>query len=127
MTDIYFTRVTKDAEFTFPYLLEKWPYGNLKGRITLRTSLGRFLFLGWDNYECMFNGFCWDIYGDHVVSCAGIIGIKHRHNVVRDALVESIFVRRFQLVRKLISGWMGEELEEDTVTLLKQIQKFSMA
>ncbi|GJT32155.1 hypothetical protein Tco_0922574 [Tanacetum coccineum] len=29
-----------------------------------------------------------DIYGDHVVSCAGIIGIKHRHNVVRDTLVD---------------------------------------
>ena len=29
-----------------------------------------------------------DIYGDHSVSCAGIIGIKHRHNVVRDTLVD---------------------------------------
>nr|GEV97074.1 hypothetical protein [Tanacetum cinerariifolium] len=25
---------------------------------------------------------------DHAVSCAGIIGIKHRHNVVRDTLVD---------------------------------------
>ena len=32
--------------------------------------------------------FVGDIYGDHVVSCAGIIGIKHRHNVVRDTLVD---------------------------------------
>ncbi|GJZ87282.1 hypothetical protein Tco_0658892 [Tanacetum coccineum] len=32
--------------------------------------------------------FAGDIYGDHVVSCAGIIGIKHRHNVVRDTLVD---------------------------------------
>nr|GEX68478.1 ABC transporter A family member 9-like [Tanacetum cinerariifolium] len=31
----------------------------------------------------VFNG---DVYGDHVVSCAGIVGIKHRHNVVRDTL-----------------------------------------
>ncbi|GKD89364.1 putative reverse transcriptase domain-containing protein [Tanacetum coccineum] len=31
--------------------------------------------------------FVGDIYGDHAVSCAGIIGIKHRHNVVRDTLV----------------------------------------
>ncbi|GJW29739.1 hypothetical protein Tco_0046614 [Tanacetum coccineum] len=30
----------------------------------------------------------WDIYGDHVVSCAGIIGIKQRHNVVHDTLVD---------------------------------------
>ncbi|GJW05117.1 hypothetical protein Tco_1563973 [Tanacetum coccineum] len=33
----------------------------------------------------VFNG---DIYGDHIVSCAGIIDIKHRHNVVRDTLVD---------------------------------------
>ncbi|GKF26092.1 hypothetical protein Tco_0081986 [Tanacetum coccineum] len=32
-----------------------------------------------------------DIYGDHVVSCADIIGIKHRHNVVRDTLVDICF------------------------------------
>ncbi|GJT36956.1 hypothetical protein Tco_0936821 [Tanacetum coccineum] len=32
--------------------------------------------------------FVGDIYGDHVVSCAGVIGIKHRHNVVRDTLVD---------------------------------------
>nr|GEV61614.1 hypothetical protein [Tanacetum cinerariifolium] len=29
-----------------------------------------------------------DIYGDHVVSCTGIVGIKHRHNIVRDTLVD---------------------------------------
>ncbi|GJS70528.1 hypothetical protein Tco_0703369 [Tanacetum coccineum] len=32
--------------------------------------------------------FVGDIYGDHAVSCAGIIGIKHRHNIVRDTLVD---------------------------------------
>nr|GEY59793.1 hypothetical protein [Tanacetum cinerariifolium] len=32
--------------------------------------------------------FVGDIYGDHTVSCAGIIGIKHRHNLVRDTLVD---------------------------------------
>ncbi|GJX32555.1 hypothetical protein Tco_0242410 [Tanacetum coccineum] len=35
--------------------------------------------------------FAGDIYGDHDVSCAGIIGIKHRHNVVRDTLVDICF------------------------------------
>ncbi|GKB09338.1 hypothetical protein Tco_0837650, partial [Tanacetum coccineum] len=35
--------------------------------------------------------FAGDIYGDNVVSCAGIIGIKHRHNVVRDTLVDICF------------------------------------
>ena len=29
-----------------------------------------------------------DIFGDHAVSCAGMVGIKHRHNVVRDTLVD---------------------------------------
>nr|GEV87896.1 hypothetical protein [Tanacetum cinerariifolium] len=32
--------------------------------------------------------FTGDIYGDYVVSCTGIIGIKHRHNIVRDTLVD---------------------------------------
>ncbi|GKE82810.1 hypothetical protein Tco_1552810 [Tanacetum coccineum] len=32
--------------------------------------------------------FARDIYGDHVVSCDEIIGIKHRHNVVCDTLVD---------------------------------------
>ncbi|GKD61502.1 hypothetical protein Tco_1299011, partial [Tanacetum coccineum] len=35
--------------------------------------------------------FTGDIYGDHAVSCAGIIGIKHQHNVVRDTLVDICF------------------------------------
>ncbi|GKE35848.1 hypothetical protein Tco_1455170, partial [Tanacetum coccineum] len=28
------------------------------------------------------------LYKDHVVSCAGIVGIKRRHNAVRDTLVD---------------------------------------
>ncbi|GJZ32696.1 hypothetical protein Tco_0578132 [Tanacetum coccineum] len=32
--------------------------------------------------------FAGDIYGDHTVSCASIIGIKHCHNLVRDTLVD---------------------------------------
>ncbi|GJW10091.1 hypothetical protein Tco_1575918 [Tanacetum coccineum] len=35
--------------------------------------------------------FIGDIYGDHVVSCTGIIGIKYRHNIVRDTLVDICF------------------------------------
>ncbi|GJS27314.1 hypothetical protein Tco_0487934 [Tanacetum coccineum] len=35
--------------------------------------------------------FTGDIYGDHAVSCAGIIGIKHQHNAVRDTLVDICF------------------------------------
>nr|GEV92316.1 hypothetical protein [Tanacetum cinerariifolium] len=32
--------------------------------------------------------FAGDIYGGHAVSCAGIIGIKHLHNAMRDTLVD---------------------------------------
>nr|GEV78183.1 reverse transcriptase domain-containing protein [Tanacetum cinerariifolium] len=35
--------------------------------------------------------FTGDIYGDHVVSCTCIIGIKHRHNAMRDTLVNIYF------------------------------------
>ncbi|GJZ44555.1 hypothetical protein Tco_0591810 [Tanacetum coccineum] len=35
--------------------------------------------------------FTGDIYRDHDVSCAGNIGIKDRHNVVRDILVDIYF------------------------------------
>ncbi|GKC41729.1 hypothetical protein Tco_1059451 [Tanacetum coccineum] len=35
--------------------------------------------------------FAWDIYGDHAVLCAGIVGIKHQHNLVHDTLVHICF------------------------------------
>ncbi|GKC92955.1 hypothetical protein Tco_1158397 [Tanacetum coccineum] len=35
--------------------------------------------------------FAADIYGDYDVSCDGIVGIKHRHNIVRDTLVDICF------------------------------------
>ncbi|GKD44422.1 hypothetical protein Tco_1269067, partial [Tanacetum coccineum] len=50
--------------------------------------------------------FAGDIYGDHVVSCTGIIGIKHRHNVVRDTLVE-ICYRSGILADMLLYSWDG--------------------
>ncbi|GKA75156.1 hypothetical protein Tco_0781534 [Tanacetum coccineum] len=44
-----------------------------------------------------FRVFAGDIYGDHVVSYTGIIGIKHRHNVMRDTLVDICYRSGFQL------------------------------
>nr|GEX93077.1 hypothetical protein [Tanacetum cinerariifolium] len=41
--------------------------------------------------EACFKVYAGDIYGDHVVSCASIIGIKHRHNIVRDTLVDIFY------------------------------------
>ncbi|GKB25017.1 hypothetical protein Tco_0864418 [Tanacetum coccineum] len=101
--------------------------------------------------------FAGDIYGDHAVSCVGIIGIKHRHNVVRDTLVDICYRsgisagkevdigldggrdKPLRPVVMLFYSWDGGldvffhflsslgELEVDAITLLKRIRKFSMA
>ncbi|GJX84310.1 hypothetical protein Tco_0335084 [Tanacetum coccineum] len=47
-----------------------------------------------------------DIYGYHDVSCVGIISIKHRHNVVRDTLVDICFRSGF-LARKEVDIGLG--------------------
>ncbi|GJU65888.1 hypothetical protein Tco_1247723 [Tanacetum coccineum] len=92
MADIYFTRVTKNAESIFslsPRQMALWT-SQMEDHTSdwLRTvpisGLGQTM----NALFRLFKGFCWDIYGDHAVSCAGIIGIKHRHNVVRDTLVD---------------------------------------
>ncbi|GKE73092.1 hypothetical protein Tco_1535133 [Tanacetum coccineum] len=95
--------------------------------------------------------FAGDIYGDHVVSCVGIIGIKHHHNVVRDTLVyicyrsgisaglnvcvDATQRKHVKYMAKCAAIGYGflpfsfsslGELEEDTITLQKLIQKFSM-
>ncbi|GJR66093.1 putative reverse transcriptase domain-containing protein [Tanacetum coccineum] len=120
--------------------------------------------------------FMGDIYGDHAVSCAGIVGIKHWHNVVRDTLVDICYHSEISSRKEVDIGLGGEhdkslrpadvslysweggrdvcvdltgsspltqtdirygflpfsfssfgELEKDAMTLLKRIQKFSMA
>nr|GEX80535.1 hypothetical protein [Tanacetum cinerariifolium] len=48
-----------------------------------------------------------DIYGDHVVSCAGMIGIKHRHNIVCDTLVEICFWSRISVGKEVGIGLGG--------------------
>ncbi|KAL6585441.1 hypothetical protein OROMI_002085 [Orobanche minor] len=32
-----------------------------------------------------------DLFGDHAVSCAGMVGTKHRHNLIRDTLLDVCF------------------------------------
>ncbi|GKC42583.1 kinase-like domain, phloem protein 2-like protein [Tanacetum coccineum] len=86
-----------DELFWLGEVNDRWPCGNLKGRITLQTgsvwfrSLGVPLFSVSKPCSACSRVFAGDIYGDHAVSCAGIIGIKHRHNVVRDTLVDICF------------------------------------
>ena len=46
--------------------------------------------------------FAEDIFGDHAVSCAGIVGIKHRHNVVRDTLADVCIGLEFRQEKRLI-------------------------
>nr|GEZ31964.1 hypothetical protein [Tanacetum cinerariifolium] len=60
-------------------------------RCVLCYRLGVLLFSAPKLYSACSMVFVGDIYYDHVLSCAGIIGIKHRHNVVRDTLVDICF------------------------------------
>ncbi|GKE99850.1 hypothetical protein Tco_0023201 [Tanacetum coccineum] len=80
-----------------------------------------------------------DVYGDHVVSCAGVIGIKHRQNAVRDTLVDICFWLGISAGKEVDIGLGGGcdkalrptdiflpfsissfgKLEKDAVTLLK--------
>ncbi|GKA18498.1 hypothetical protein Tco_0698413 [Tanacetum coccineum] len=113
MADIYFTRVTKNAESTFslsPRQIALWtsqkedhtsdwlrtvPISRLGQTMNGKTyrcvlcyRLGISLFSVSKPCSACLRVFAGDIYGDHVVSCAGIISIKHRHNVVCDTLVD---------------------------------------
>ncbi|GJX88357.1 hypothetical protein Tco_0340371, partial [Tanacetum coccineum] len=79
MADIYFTRVTKNVESTFSLSPQQ---------MALWTSQREDHTSDWVRTVPIFGVFAGDIYGNHAISCTGIIGIKHRHNVVRDTLVD---------------------------------------
>nr|GEW05419.1 hypothetical protein [Tanacetum cinerariifolium]GEY12457.1 hypothetical protein [Tanacetum cinerariifolium] len=53
-------------------------------------SAGKEIDIGLDEEDAvtLLKVFMGDIYGDHAMSCAGIVGIKHRQNVVRDTFVD---------------------------------------
>nr|GEW14418.1 RNA-directed DNA polymerase, eukaryota [Tanacetum cinerariifolium] len=51
--------------------------------------------------------FARDIYGDHVVSYDGIVGIKHRHNIVRDMLVDIYLWFRISASKEVDIGLDG--------------------
>ncbi|GJS64283.1 hypothetical protein Tco_0678847 [Tanacetum coccineum] len=77
LADKYFTCVTQTAESTF----------SLSSR---QMALCPLIFC----FEVVLNllqSFYRRYYGDHVVSRVSIISIKHRHNVVRDTLVDICF------------------------------------
>ncbi|GJR46042.1 putative reverse transcriptase domain-containing protein [Tanacetum coccineum] len=56
-----------------------------------------------DLLGCLLQG----LYGDHVVSFAGIVGIKHRHNVVRDTLVDICYRSGISSGKEVT--WLGGE------------------
>ncbi|GKB19813.1 hypothetical protein Tco_0853736 [Tanacetum coccineum] len=82
MTNIYFTRLTKNAESTFS--LSPRQIALCKSQREAHT----FDWLWTVPISSLFKGFVGDIYEDHDASCAEIIGIKHRHNFVRDTLID---------------------------------------
>lgn len=57
----------------------------------------------------LLQGFYGDIYGDHDVSCVGIVGIKYRHNVVRDTLVDVFYRSRISAGKEVDIGLCGED------------------
>ncbi|GJV54757.1 hypothetical protein Tco_1455762 [Tanacetum coccineum] len=116
LADIYFTRVTQIAKSTFSLStrqmdlwksqMEDHTYDWL--RVVPISVLGQTM--NGKTYRCVLcyrlgvplfsvskpcstcsRVFVRDIYEDHAVLCTGIIGIKHRHNVVRDTLVDICF------------------------------------
>nr|GEY08971.1 hypothetical protein [Tanacetum cinerariifolium] len=51
--------------------------------------------------------FAGDIYKNHVVTCAGIIGIKHRHNIMRDTLVDICYWSGISASKEIDIGLEG--------------------
>ncbi|GJR24239.1 hypothetical protein Tco_0972766 [Tanacetum coccineum] len=113
MADIYFTRVTKVAESSFslsPRQMALWQSEREEHtfdwlRVVPISGLGQTM--NGKTYRCVMcyrlgvplfsvskpcsacsKVFTGDVYGDHAVSCAGVIGIKHRHNTVRDTFID---------------------------------------
>ncbi|GKD99769.1 hypothetical protein Tco_1387753 [Tanacetum coccineum] len=85
LADICFTHVTQTTESTFslsPRQMDLW-----QSQMEDHTS-DRLRVVPISACSRVFTGY---IFGDHAVSCAGIIGIKHRHNVVRDTLIDICF------------------------------------
>ncbi|GJY68557.1 putative reverse transcriptase domain-containing protein [Tanacetum coccineum] len=102
MANIYFTRVTKNAESTFslsPQQIALW----ISQKEDHTSDWYPFIFC----FEALFSVFIGDIYGDYVVSCAGIIGIKHRHNVVRDTLVDICYRSGISAGKEVDIGFDG--------------------
>nr|GEV10720.1 hypothetical protein [Tanacetum cinerariifolium] len=134
MADIYFTRVTKDAKSSFslsPYQMALWrsqreDHTSDWLRVALISGLGQTM--NGKTYQCVLcyrlgvplfsvskpcsacsKVFTGDVYGDHAVSCAGVIGIKHRHNAVCDTLVDICFRSGISTGQEVDIGLSGDD------------------
>jgi hypothetical protein len=133
LADIYFTRVTQTAESTFSLSTRQvalwksqmedytsdWlrvvPISGLGQTMNARTyrcvlcyRLGVPLFSIQMPCSACSKVFAGDIYGDHVVPCVSIIGIKHWHNVVRDVLVDMCSRSGISARKEVDIGLCGE-------------------
>nr|GEY04318.1 ABC transporter A family member 9-like [Tanacetum cinerariifolium] len=89
-------------------------------RCVLCYRLGIPLFFGSKPCSACSKVFSGDIYGDHDVSCAGIIGIKHRHNVVRDTLVGICYRSGISAGKKVdigLDGWRDKPLRPTDILI----------
>nr|GEV28758.1 hypothetical protein [Tanacetum cinerariifolium] len=77
-------------------------------RCVLCYRLGVPLFSVSKSCSACFKAFTRDVYGVHVVSCTGIIGIKHRHNTVRDTLVDICFQSGISACKEVDIGLSGD-------------------
>ncbi|GJV04370.1 hypothetical protein Tco_1337939 [Tanacetum coccineum] len=133
MADIYFTRVAKDAESSFSlsprqmalWLSQREEHTSDWLRVVPISGLGQTM--NGKTYRCVLcyrlgvplfsvskpcsacsKVFIRDVYGDHAVSCAGVIGIKHRHNAVRDTLVDICFRSGISAGKEVDIGLSGD-------------------
>ncbi|GJS96181.1 putative reverse transcriptase domain-containing protein [Tanacetum coccineum] len=133
MADKYFTRVAKDAESSFSlsprqmalWLSQREEHTSDWLRVVLIFGLGQTM--NGKTYRCVLcyrlgvplfsvskprsacsKVFIGDIYGDHAVSCTGVIGIKHRHNAVRDTLVDICFWSGISAGKEVDIGLSGD-------------------
>ncbi|GJR43766.1 DNA helicase [Tanacetum coccineum] len=132
LTDIYFTRVTQTAESTFSLssrqmaLWQSQMEDHTSDWLRVVPIFGLGQTMNGKTYHCVLcyrlgvplfsvskpcsacsKVFTGDIYGDHAVSCTGIIGIKHRHNVVRRTPGRHLFWSGISVEKRLILGLTG--------------------
>ncbi|GJW79511.1 putative reverse transcriptase domain-containing protein [Tanacetum coccineum] len=132
LADIYFTRVTQTAESTFSLSARQMALWKSQMedhtsdwlRVVLIAGLGHTI--NGRTYPCVLcyrlgvplffipkscsacsMVFAVDIYEDNVVSCAGIVGIKHRHTIMCDTLVDICFWSRILAGKEVDIGLGG--------------------